>query len=468
MTFTIKACRAALIAAAVLSTILPSVARAQPKQYLIKSSGPAVYYYADDGKRYVFPNEAVFKSWYPDTTNISLVSDASLGSIMIGGNVTYRPGSTLIKITTDPRVYAVSRYGVLHWITSESVAAVLYGADWNKKVQDVPDTFFVNYIVGYAIDSAAAYSADTELSATQTPQDNIRVVTYVPPTAPPVVVSMTNAPVVSVSLSSSQGVMNQSVFMYATVTSSSLPITRVVIVAESTQKVLASCLNATTCSTSFVIAVAPLAERYYAIATDSAGGTYETPSNTRPSLTVNSSSDQLQVTITPLTATVGSRGSFSSDARKVSPIDSHKIFAVIPGELTPVLWKDCGFISSCAESAPFYRTTSLYSQILSNGQTITSPPATIEVVGGEPPHATLTVVGHPAKNLVQIDGKIPYGEMINTTAIVDGTDINGKTLALCSGDCSITVQVNVPGSITAFTWVGGKYERSNTVTVVPE
>ena len=33
---------------------------------LIKASQPAVYYLADDGKRYVFPNERIYFSWYED------------------------------------------------------------------------------------------------------------------------------------------------------------------------------------------------------------------------------------------------------------------------------------------------------------------------------------------------------------------------------------------------------------------
>ncbi|MSR85530.1 hypothetical protein EXS71_03810, partial [Candidatus Uhrbacteria bacterium] len=33
---------------------------------LVKASGPAVYYYAADQKRYVFPNEKSYWSWYKD------------------------------------------------------------------------------------------------------------------------------------------------------------------------------------------------------------------------------------------------------------------------------------------------------------------------------------------------------------------------------------------------------------------
>ena len=131
---------------------LPSAASAAAVSGdLIKASGPSVYYYAGDGKRYVFPNEKTYFSWYKDFSSVKTVSDSELASIMIGGNVTLRAGTKLAKITTDPKTYAVGPGGVLHWIQSEDVAKALYGSDWAKRVVDVPDAFFVNYTIGSAI-----------------------------------------------------------------------------------------------------------------------------------------------------------------------------------------------------------------------------------------------------------------------------------------------------------------------------
>lgn len=132
---------------------LPSVAAADSLTAgsLIKASGPAVYYYAADGKRYVFPNETTYYSWFQNFNTVQTISDSELASIMIGGNVTIRPGTDLVKITTDPKVYAVTQNGTLHWVESESVASALYGANWAHRVVDVPDAFFVNYTVGSSI-----------------------------------------------------------------------------------------------------------------------------------------------------------------------------------------------------------------------------------------------------------------------------------------------------------------------------
>ncbi len=121
---------------------------------LIKASGPAVYYYGSDMKRYVFPNETTFFSWFMDFSSVKVITDAELAAVQIGGNMTMRPGTKLVKITTDPKVYAVTKCGTLHWVESESVAISLFGSNWARRVVDVPDAFFVNYSVGSSIPSA--------------------------------------------------------------------------------------------------------------------------------------------------------------------------------------------------------------------------------------------------------------------------------------------------------------------------
>jgi hypothetical protein len=146
-----------------------------PAHTLIRGSLPAVYYLGTDGKRYVFPNEKTYKTWFPGTpafNNVVVVDDAIITNLPIGGNVTYQPGVRMVKINSDPKVYAVSFGGKLRHITSETIAKSLYGADWATKVDDVPDAFFVNYILGPAITSAAQYSpANQEASVGNISQD---------------------------------------------------------------------------------------------------------------------------------------------------------------------------------------------------------------------------------------------------------------------------------------------------------
>ncbi|MCX6744945.1 MAG: hypothetical protein NTX82_05460 [Candidatus Parcubacteria bacterium] len=138
---------------------------------LVKSAqAGAIYFIDQDNRRHVFPNDKVYMSYYPDFNNIDTLSDTTLAAIPLGSNVTMRPGTWLVKIQSDPRVYAVEPYGVLRWISSEAVANALYGADWNSKIIDVESTFFINYQTGAAIISnvhptgaAFSYAGETKI-----------------------------------------------------------------------------------------------------------------------------------------------------------------------------------------------------------------------------------------------------------------------------------------------------------------
>jgi len=111
-----------------------------------------LYYLAEDGKRYVFPNSKTYFSWYEDFESVVEIETLNLTSYSLGGNVNYRPGALLVKIETDPKVYAVAANGKLRWVKSEAVARGLYGSNWNKLIDDIPDAFFTNYKVGEPID----------------------------------------------------------------------------------------------------------------------------------------------------------------------------------------------------------------------------------------------------------------------------------------------------------------------------
>lgn len=119
---------------------------------------PAVYYMGADGFRYVFPNQKTYDTWYSDFNSVKFVTDAEIAKIQIGGNVTYKPGSRMIKIDSDPRTFAITQNGTLHWVGSENLAVSLYGAQWNKHIDDMPDGFFGNYNIGSPIESSADLS----------------------------------------------------------------------------------------------------------------------------------------------------------------------------------------------------------------------------------------------------------------------------------------------------------------------
>lgn len=152
-------------------TILPGM--------LIKASGQAIYYYTDKNTRLVFPNEKTYFSWFDNFNTVTIIPDVQLSSIPLGGNVTYRPGKYLVKVTTDPKTYAIDKDNSLRWIKTEQIAKDLYGADWAKKVQDIPDAFFMDYPEGPAISSSADFdpngvmaSRATILTGVATPSNN--------------------------------------------------------------------------------------------------------------------------------------------------------------------------------------------------------------------------------------------------------------------------------------------------------
>lgn len=138
----------AIVALAGFGKIGTTKAAAQPGS-LIKMNGlSSVYYLGADGKRYVFPNAPVYFSWYKDFSGVVTISQSELESYPLAANITMRPGTRLVKITTNPKVYAVEPGGILRAIPDEAAAKALYGDNWNKRVSDVADAFFTNYRTG--------------------------------------------------------------------------------------------------------------------------------------------------------------------------------------------------------------------------------------------------------------------------------------------------------------------------------
>ncbi len=154
---------------------------------LIKASTPAVYYLGADQKRYVFPTESTFRSWYTDFSGVRTITDTELASYPLGGNVTYRPGSRLVKITTDPKVYAVDHGGVLRWVQTAAIASAIFGDGWPQQIDDVQDIIFINYRIGIPISSGADYNpvttrtSSTNINADKSLSSSSSTLPFLPP-----------------------------------------------------------------------------------------------------------------------------------------------------------------------------------------------------------------------------------------------------------------------------------------------
>jgi hypothetical protein len=102
------------------------------------ASVSAVYYVGRDGRRYVFPNEATYFSWYPNFNTVQIVDDATLASMPLGRVITVRPNIRTVRFESDPKVYAVEPGGVLRWIPDEATFQRLgYRLDQVVTVSDV-------------------------------------------------------------------------------------------------------------------------------------------------------------------------------------------------------------------------------------------------------------------------------------------------------------------------------------------
>ncbi len=169
------------LAATAASMALPMAASAavvdtqsiSPGDLIRGQAQSSVYYFAPDGKRYVFPNEKTYFTWYKDFSGVKTISDKRLSALPLGrSNVTYRPGVKMLKITSDPRTYAVDRSGVLRLVTSMQLAETLYGLNWKNKIDDVPDAFFSNYRIGTEISNSQEYvPADVQTATANIMQD---------------------------------------------------------------------------------------------------------------------------------------------------------------------------------------------------------------------------------------------------------------------------------------------------------
>jgi hypothetical protein len=199
----------------------------------------------------------------------------------------------------------------------------------------------------------------------------------------------------------------------------------------------------------------------------------EEPKTVAPSLdelinAIPAPSDKIATQFANYRVSAGSRVSFHSTIFAPITIEKHTIYALAPGVLQPILWKNCDKQSFCGSSNPFWRKTILYSQFVSEGITYTSRPVTLDVVGGEPPRPVLSLGAHPAANEQEIFLQVPQDETARITAVVEGTSIDSPVLGICSTDCSFTLEIKGATSITAFTWLGGVYEPSNTLQLKPE
>lgn len=115
-------------------------------------SYPAVYYIDEDGTRRPFVNEETFFTYFDSFEDVQIVTDATLAVFDLGMPMLPKSGVVLVKLQSDPRVYAVDSTedgdASLRWVPSEEIAQELYGDTWSEYVLDLPVFLFPRFVSG--------------------------------------------------------------------------------------------------------------------------------------------------------------------------------------------------------------------------------------------------------------------------------------------------------------------------------
>jgi len=125
---------------------------------LSKLSDADIYYYANDNKRYYFPDLNIFKTWFKnaDINTIKSETKEKMYETALGGNVTLRPG-TLMMTETDPKIYLITGNGKMKIFGNLTLLEQLYGKDYKTYIVEIPNFFFTQYENQGAINQPEEY-----------------------------------------------------------------------------------------------------------------------------------------------------------------------------------------------------------------------------------------------------------------------------------------------------------------------
>ncbi len=126
----------------------------------------AVYFVDSNNIRHAYPNQNIWKSYFGnDFSFVTIISKEQMASYPLDRNVPYNTNA-LFKIASIPKVYRVGMNRTASWINSEELAKILYGINWNKLVQDLPDAFFGDYIITDDSDNDGLNDSDEDIYKT--------------------------------------------------------------------------------------------------------------------------------------------------------------------------------------------------------------------------------------------------------------------------------------------------------------
>lgn len=113
-----------------------------------------VYFVTAEGGRRAFVDANSYFTWANSFDEIKSVTDATLATLPLSGVMLPKAGVVLVKITSDPRVYALAENPddefapALREIASETIATEMYSSTWADYVIDFEPTFFSRFTRG--------------------------------------------------------------------------------------------------------------------------------------------------------------------------------------------------------------------------------------------------------------------------------------------------------------------------------
>ena len=118
----------------------------------------SIYYYGTDGKRHAFPTESVYMSWFSNYNNVVTIADSTMNAMKVGENITYHPGTVLVKFSGSSTVYAIEQGGILRPFMNEAAAIAIYGRNYSRYIVMMSTSLKKDYSIGAKIWSSGDYS----------------------------------------------------------------------------------------------------------------------------------------------------------------------------------------------------------------------------------------------------------------------------------------------------------------------
>ncbi len=114
---------------------------------VFQSPASGLYYRGFDRRRHVFPNEDVFRSWFPEGTEIMKIATYQLADIPLGDNVTLRPG-TIVRVLGEVAIFVVDIGRLLREVIAETFRAIFQTQPLSELVRNLDPALVVNYAFG--------------------------------------------------------------------------------------------------------------------------------------------------------------------------------------------------------------------------------------------------------------------------------------------------------------------------------